>query len=98
MKYIRISPNVEYSTDMDFFLENQILCIVDEEGTKFCSLIENTVSYTHLAVESMAFCCISTGEYGFPQQHAAEIAVATVLDYLNTTKYTTCLLYTSRCV
>ena len=41
------------------------------------------------AVESMAFCCISTGEYGFPQQHAAEIAVATVLDYLNTTKYTT---------
>ena len=41
MKYIRISPNVEYSTDMDFFLENQILCIVDEEGTKFCSLIEN---------------------------------------------------------
>ncbi len=35
MKYIRISPNVEYSTDMDFFLENQILCIVDEEGTKF---------------------------------------------------------------
>ena len=32
---------MEYSTDMDFFLENQILCIVDEEGTKFCSLIEN---------------------------------------------------------
>ena len=41
------------------------------------------------AVESMAFCCISTGEYGFPQQRAVEIAVATVLDYLNTTKYTT---------
>ena len=41
MKYIRISPNVEYSTDMDFFLENQILCIVDKEGTKFGSLIEN---------------------------------------------------------
>lgn len=41
------------------------------------------------ASESMAFCCISTGEYSFPQQRAAEIAVATVLDYLNTTKYTT---------
>lgn len=40
------------------------------------------------AVESMAFCCISTREYGFPPQRAAEIAVATVLDYLNTTKYT----------
>ena len=32
---------MEYSTDMDFFLGNQILCIVDKEGTKFCSLIEN---------------------------------------------------------
>lgn len=41
MNYIRISPNVEYTTDTDFFLENQILCIVDKEGTKFCSLIEN---------------------------------------------------------
>lgn len=41
MKYIRISPNVEYSTDMDFFLEHQILCMVSKEGTKFCSLIEN---------------------------------------------------------
>ena len=41
MKSIRISPNVEYSTDTDFFLENQIICIVSKEGTKFCSLIEN---------------------------------------------------------
>ena len=41
MKYIRFSPNVEYSTDTDFFLENQIICIVSKEGTKFCSLIEN---------------------------------------------------------
>ena len=41
MKYIRISPNVEYSTDTDFFIENQIICIVSKEGTKFCSLIEN---------------------------------------------------------
>lgn len=38
---------------------------------------------------SLAFCCISTGEFGFPQQRAAEIAVATVLDYLDNTKYTT---------
>lgn len=41
MKYIRMSPNVEYSTDREFFLEHQILCIVSREGTKFCSLIEN---------------------------------------------------------
>ena len=36
-----MSPNVEYSTDREFFLEHQILCIVSREGTKFCSLIEN---------------------------------------------------------
>lgn len=41
MKYIRMSPNVEYSTDREFFLEHQILCIVSREGTKFCSLVEN---------------------------------------------------------
>lgn len=29
-------------------------------------------------VETLAFCCISTGVFGFPQQEAAEIAVRTV--------------------
>ena len=33
-------------------------------------------------VESIAFCCISTGVFMFPNQRAAEIAVATVKDYL----------------
>ncbi|WP_094606120.1 Protein-ADP-ribose hydrolase [Sporomusa silvacetica DSM 10669] len=33
---------------------------------------------------SIAFCCISTGEYHFPQQRAAEIAVQTVNDFLCT--------------
>lgn len=36
-----LSNTYEYSTDRDFFLENQIVCIVSREGTKFCSLIEN---------------------------------------------------------
>jgi O-acetyl-ADP-ribose deacetylase (regulator of RNase III) len=31
--------------------------------------------------KSIAFCCISTGEYRFPNQLAAEIAVSTVTDY-----------------
>lgn len=34
------------------------------------------------AVESIAFCCISTGVFGFPQREAAEIAVRTVKQYL----------------
>lgn len=33
-------------------------------------------------LESIAFCCISTGEFHFPQDKAAEIAVATVREYL----------------
>ena len=35
-------------------------------------------------LESIAFCCISTGEFGFPQKRAAEIAVGTVRTYLDT--------------
>ena len=35
-------------------------------------------------LKSIAFCCISTGEFHFPQKKAAEIAVQTVKDYLNT--------------
>ena len=32
--------------------------------------------------ESIAFCCLSTGVFRFPQQRAAEIATATVKEYL----------------
>ena len=35
-----------------------------------------------LGCRSIAFCCISTGVFGFPQKEAAEIAVATVRDWL----------------
>ena len=33
-------------------------------------------------VESIAFCCISTGVFGFPKEEAAEIAVQTVRTFL----------------
>ena len=35
-------------------------------------------------LESIAFCCISTGEFRFPNELAAKIAVKTVNDYLST--------------
>ena len=35
-------------------------------------------------LESVAFCCISTGEFRFPNELAAEITVKTVKDYLST--------------
>lgn len=34
-------------------------------------------------LESVAFCCISTGEFHFPNRRAAEIAVQTVTDFLS---------------
>lgn len=36
-------------------------------------------------LSSVAFCCISTGVFMFPNERAAEIAVKTVKEYLNTT-------------
>ncbi len=42
-------------------------------------------------LKSIAFCCISTGEFHFPQKKAAEIAVQTVSDFLQTKPHT--LLY-----
>ena len=33
-------------------------------------------------LDTVAFCCISTGVFGFPQEEAARIAVSTVADFL----------------
>ena len=37
-------------------------------------------------LKSIAFCCISTGEFHFPHKKAAELAVQTVIDFLQTDK------------
>lgn len=51
-----------------------------------CELLESCYrSCLELAAEhklgSIAFCCISTGEFGFPSRPAADIAVKTVRDF-----------------
>ena len=56
---------------------------------KDCDLLANCYrSCLKLAaqsgVESIAFCCISTGEFHFPNEKAAEIAVRAVRDFLET--------------
>ena len=40
----------------------------------------------HNGIDSIAFCCISTGVFGFPKQEAAEIAVRTVRDFLKSNR------------
>lgn len=52
-----------------------------------CRLLENCYrSCLELAdkngIKSIAFCCISTGEFHFPNEKAAQIAVKTVKEYL----------------
>lgn len=39
-EWIEAAPGIEYSTDPEFFLEHQIMVVVDEYGTAFCSRIE----------------------------------------------------------
>lgn len=53
----------------------------DREELSSCyrSCLELAAEYR---LETVAFCCISTGEFHFPNQEAAEIAVKTVTDFL----------------
>ena len=56
---------------------------------KHCDLLKSCYqSCLELAVlngiKSIAFCCISTGVFGFPQDKAAEIAVQTAREFLKT--------------
>lgn len=56
-------------------------------NAEHCRLLENCYkSCLEVTIEnkinSVAFCCISTGVFGFPQERAAEIAVQTVREFL----------------
>ncbi len=64
--------------------------IQDTPSKKDCELLQKCYeSCFHLAVEnkltSIAFCCISTGEFRFPNALAAEIAIDAVLGLLQQT-------------
>ena len=61
--------------------------IADAPTKRDCELLESCYrSCLNLAaannLESVAFCCISTGEFHFPNEQAAEIAVQTVKEFL----------------
>ena len=47
--------------------------------------IDNCI-HTYAGVQSVAFCCISTGVFRFPNERAAEIAVETVRRYKSETE------------
>ena len=53
----------------------------DEKTLESCYLSSLSAA-ENAGLESVAFCCISTGEYGFPNDRAAKIAVGTVSEFL----------------
>ncbi len=57
----------------------------DEELLASCYLSCLALADKH-AIASIAFCCISTGEFRFPNARAAEIAVRTVREYRTNSK------------
>ena len=62
--------------------------IADQPTKRDCELLANCYrSCLELAaannLESVAFCCISTGEFHFPNEQAAEIAVRMVKNFLH---------------
>lgn len=48
--WYRISKNVEYSTDFDFFFKNQILVVRSNITYSFCSRLESKIFETKKAI------------------------------------------------
>ena len=76
-----------YNLPCEYVLHTVGPIVRGELNDEHCRLLESSYrSCLEIALEndidSIAFCCISTGVFGFPQQRAAEIAVSTVRDFI----------------
>ena len=77
----KITP--AYNLPCDYVIHTVGPIVQGKLEQEHCELLESSYrSCLELAVQnnirSIAFCCISTGVFGFPQEKAAEIAVNTV--------------------
>lgn len=43
LPFVHIAPDVDYSTDLDYFTAKQIMIFNTQEGTTFCSQLESRV-------------------------------------------------------
>ena len=58
--------------------------LTEEDGKLLASCYTSCLNLaSQHQLESIAFCCISTGEFHFPNDRAAEIAIKTVRDWLS---------------
>ncbi len=84
----KITP--AYNLPCDYVLHTVGPIVSGRLTEEHCELLKSCyLSCLKLAeengVKSIAFCCISTGVFGFPQRKAAEIAVSTVEEYKKST-------------
>ena len=78
-----------YNLPCDYVIHTVGPIVQGQLTDEHCRLLESSYrSCLELAVQnsidSIAFCCISTGVFGFPQREAAEIAVRTVRNFRKT--------------
>ncbi|MDE5883658.1 MAG: protein-ADP-ribose hydrolase [Oscillospiraceae bacterium] len=76
-----------YNLPCDYVIHTVGPIVQGKLTEKHCELLENCYqSCLELAmrnhIDSIAFCCISTGVFRFPKQEASEIAVKTVREFL----------------
>ncbi len=76
-----------YNLPCDHIIHTVGPAVQGELTDKHCEMLKSCYSSClEIAVKnhigSIAFCCISTGVFGFPKQEAAEIAVKAVRDFL----------------
>lgn len=81
----KITP--AYNLPCDYVIHTVGPIVSGKLTAEHCRLLKSCYqSCLELAVQngidSIAFCCISTGVFGFPKQEAAETAVRTVRDFL----------------
>lgn len=82
----KITP--AYNLPCEYVIHTVGPIIRDKVTKKDCDLLQSCYrSCLELAersgIKSIAFCCISTGEFHFPNKKAAEIAISTVKEYLS---------------
>ncbi len=81
----KITP--AYNLPCDYVIHTVGPIVNGRLNNEHCRLLESCYkSCLEIAVQnkisSIAFCCISTGVFGFPHNEAAEIAVSTVREFL----------------
>ena len=80
----KITP--AYNLPCDYVIHTVGPIVQGRLTKEHCDLLESSYRSclelaTATGIKSIAFCCISTGVFGFPQKDAAEIAVRTVREF-----------------